>query len=104
MSDGGRDRKGLRLRQNDRYQSLRHTLDVRILKGYKLWETNYMGYDLMNGVKKYSDFYDKSDLEAFEAYTEHKLDGVEKSLDRDALRNIFWQIYGKPVAAKESLV
>lgn len=87
--------------RNDRYQAIRHTLDLRIIRGYKLWKTNYMGYDLMNGTSKYLGIYEKADLEAFEAYTEHKLSKVERSLDRDELRRIFWQIYGNPVAARE---
>lgn len=87
--------------RNDRYQAIRHTLDLRIIRGYKLWKTNYMGYDLMNGTSRYLGIYDKADLEAFEAYTEHKLSKVERSLDRDELRKVFWQIYGNPVMARE---
>lgn len=87
--------------RNDRYQVIRHTLDKRILRGYKLWKTNYMGYDLMNGSSKYEGLYGADELEAFRAYTEKRLDKVERGLDRDALRQIFWEIYGNPVAAKE---
>ena len=87
--------------KNDRYQAIRRTLDLRIIRGYKLWKTNYMGYDLMNNCSKYYGIYDKADLEAFRAYTERKLSKVEYSLDRDALRQVFWEIYGNPVLAKE---
>lgn len=87
--------------KNDRYQSIRKTLDDRIIHGYRLWKTNYMGYDLMNGTTKYSDYYGKEDLEAFKAYTERKMSKVERSLDRDALRKIFWGIYGNPVTSRE---
>ena len=62
-----------------------------------------MGYDLMNRTTKYSSLYGKDDLEAFKAYTEHKLSKVERNLDRDALRQLFWEIYGNPVARKEDL-
>ena len=89
--------------KNDRYQYIRHVLDYRIVKLYKLWKTNYMGYDLMNRTTKYSSLYGKDDLEAFKAYTEHKLFKVERNLDRDALRQLFWEIYGNPVARKEEL-
>ncbi len=89
--------------KNDRYQYIRHVLDYRIVKLYKLWKTNYMGYDLMNRTTKYSSLYGKDDLEAFKAYTEHKLSKVERNLDRDALRQMFWEIYGNPVARKEEL-
>ena len=89
--------------KNLRYQALRGILDRRIIKGYHLWKTNYMGYDLMTGTKKYADKYSESDLAAFKAYTERKLNKVERRLDRAALRQIFWEIYGNPVLAKEKI-
>ena len=89
--------------KNLRYQALRGILDRRIINGYHLWKTNYMGYDLMTGTKKYSDKYSEEDMVAFKAYTERKLNKVERRLDRDALKQIFWEIYGNPVLAKERL-
>ncbi len=90
--------------KNDRYQSIRQTLDRRIIRGYKLWKTNYMGYDLMTGGSKYYGIYSPADMEEFKAYTEHKLNKVEFTLDRNALRQIFWEIYGNPVLAKEKVL
>lgn len=87
--------------KNDRYQAIRRILDERIISGYKLWKTNYMGYDLMTGGSKYSDKYTPEDLKKFCEYTEHKLSRAEKKLDKNELRSIFWHIYGNPVAAKE---
>ena len=87
--------------KNDRYQAIRRILDERIISGYKLWKTNYMGYDLMTGGSKYADKYTPEDLEQFKEYTEHKLKRTERKLDKDALRDIFWHIYGNPVVAKE---
>ena len=87
--------------KNDRYQAIRRILDERIISGYKLWKTNYMGYDLMTGGTKYADKYTPEDLEKFKEYTEHKLKRTEKKLDKDALRDILWHIYGNPVVAKE---
>lgn len=87
--------------KNDRYQAIRRILDERIISGYKLWKTNYMGYDLMTGGDKYSDKYTPEELKKFREYTEHKLSRAEKKLDKNALRVIFWHIYGNPVAAKE---
>lgn len=92
------------LGKNDRYQALRQILDNRIIRGYKLWKTNYMAYDLLHGENKYADRYSAEDLEKFKAYTEHKLSKVERSLDRDALRIKFLQIYGNPVVNKESII
>ena len=92
------------LGKNDRYQALRQILDERIIRGYKLWKTNYMAYDLLHEGNKYADRYSLEELEEFKAYTEHKLSKVERSLDRDALRIKFLQIYGNPVVNKETII
>ena len=85
---------------NDRYKVIRAMYTKRIIQGYKLWKTNYMGYDLMNGHTAHMGVkYLPSDLEAFKKYTEHKLSKIERRYDRDALRDIFWHIYGNPVQA-----
>ena len=86
--------------KNDRYQFIRHAVDIRVVEGYKLWKTNYMAYDLVNGTTKYSDHYGPEDLEAFKAYTEHKLRRAERRLDRTALRDIFLRIYANPIVTK----
>ncbi len=90
--------------KNDRYQAIRHAVDVRVIEGYMLWKNNYMGYDLANGSTKYSDRYDAADLEQFKAYIEGQLDRVQEGLDRAELRDILLRIYGNPVAEKEKLL
>jgi hypothetical protein len=89
--------------KNDRYQAIRHAVDVRTIEGYKLWKTNYMAYDMMNGTSKYSSEYTPEDKEKFSSYIEGQLDKAEKSLDRDELRDILLHIYGNPVSTKEAL-
>ncbi len=89
--------------KNDRYQAIRHAVDKRVIAGYHLWKTNYIAYDLVGGGNKYSDLYGQEDVESFKAYMEHRLDKVEKRLDRDELRNIFLHIYSNPVLSKERL-
>ena len=92
------------LNGNDRYHGLMRALDNKIISGYKLFKTNYMGYDLMNGTSEYLGVkYLPEDLEFFKAYTDHKLGKLERRLDRDALRDIFWHIYGNPVVAQQKL-
>ena len=90
--------------KNDRYQAIRNAVDKRVIMGYRLWKTNYMGYDLANHTFKYADSkYTHEDLEAFTEYTEHQLDNVEPTLNRSDLRDIFLRIYGNPVMMKEKL-
>ena len=89
--------------KNDRYQAIRNAVDKRVIAGYHLWKTNYIAYDLVNHSYKYSDLYKPEDVEAFTAYTEHKLDKVERKLNREELRGIFLGIYANPVVTKERL-
>lgn len=90
--------------KNDRYQAIRHAVDLRVIEGYKLWKTNYMGYDLAFGTDKYSAHYSAEDLERFRAYTEKQLDRMAgEPLDRNELKQIFLEIYGNPVLSKEQL-
>lgn len=89
--------------KNDRYQLIRHAVDVRVIEGYKLWKNNYVAYDILNHGFKYSDKYEQADVEQFIAYMEHQLDTVEKDINREDLRRIFLDIYANPVISKELL-
>ncbi|MBQ4299641.1 MAG: acyltransferase [Bacteroidales bacterium] len=89
--------------KNDRYQKIRHALDRRIIKGYKLWKTNYIAYDLMNGTSAFADKYTQEEVKAFQEYMKGQLQMVEPELDRTALEDIFLHIYGNPVASFLSL-
>lgn len=89
--------------KNDKYQAIRHAVDVRIIDGYKLWKTNYIAYDMVNHSYKYSGYYSTEDVSMFTDYVEHQLDKVEKSLCRADLRDIFLRIYSNPVLSKETL-
>lgn len=90
--------------KNDRYLAIRHAVDVRIIEGYKLWKTNYIGYDMVNHTFKYRDKYTPEDVAQFTDYVEHQLDKVEKSLCRADLRDIFLRIYANPVVSLENLM
>lgn len=91
-------------RGNDRYQQIRQILNRRIISGYKLWKTNYMGYDLMNGTSEYLGVeYSQDDLVAFKAYADHKLSKIERKFDKDEIYRIFYGIYGNPVKSKKEL-
>lgn len=88
--------------KNDRYSGIRHAVDRRVIEGYKLWKTNYICYDMVTGTDKYSDKYTREDVEKFVAYMEHRLNKVERSLNREDLKDIFLHIYANPVISKEN--
>ena len=89
--------------KNDRYQQIRHAVDVRIIEGYKLWKNNYVAYDLINQSYKYSHMYEPADVEQFIEYMQKQLDTVEPEINREDLRRIFLDIYANPVVTKELL-
>ena len=89
--------------KNDRYQLIRHAVDVRVIEGYKLWKNNYVAYDLANQSYKYSHLYEPDDVEQFVAYMQKQLDTVEPGINREDLRRIFIDIYANPVVTKELL-
>ena len=89
--------------KNDRYQLIRHAVDIRVIDGYKLWKNNYIAYDLANQSYKYSHMYDPADAEQFVAYMQKQLDTVEPTINREDLRRIFLDIYANPVYTKELL-
>ena len=89
--------------KNDRYQWIRHAVDLRVIEGYQLWKTNYIAYDLLNECFKYSDKYTPEEAQGFVDYMEHQLDSVEQTLNRAELREIFLKIYSNPVLSKELL-
>lgn len=89
--------------KNDRYQLIRHAVDLRVIDGYRLWKTNYIAYDMLNPGDKYREHYSNEDVQEFIDYKERQLDTVEKTLDRVALNDIFLHIYANPVVSKEML-
>ena len=78
-------------------------IDRRVIEGYKLWNNNYIAYDILNGSDKYAEKYDQSEVAKFVGYMEHQLATVEPDLDRDELKTAFLEIYANPVVAKENL-
>ena len=89
--------------KNDRYQLIRHAVDIRVIDGYKLWKNNYIAYDLLNHSFKYSEYYQPNDIERFVEYMCTQLDTVEPEINREDLRRIFLEIYANPVVTKELL-
>jgi hypothetical protein len=89
--------------KNDRYQSIRHAVDRRVIQGYKLWKTNYMAYDIVHQGAKYASEYTRQDMEEFEGYIAQQLILAESTLDRQELRNELLHIYSNPVESKENI-
>lgn len=88
---------------NERYQFIMKLMDRRIAEHYKLWKTNYIAADLMEGGSAHAGMYDASEKEAFVAYLENRLDSAGPGFEREELRNLLLGVYGNSVKVSESL-
>ena len=80
---------------NDRIEALAALIDDKIHKNYKLWPNNYIAYDLLHSVNKFSAFYTPEDKENFIRTMTQKIDRLEGNVS--LLNNIFLEIYANPV-------
>lgn len=80
---------------NKQIQSLAQVIDEAIIKGYKLWPTNYIAYDLINGSTQFADKYTEKEKQVFERRFEMRID-VENKI----LREGFLAQYANPVVNK----
>lgn len=80
---------------NKQIQALTQVLDEAIIKGYKLWPTNYIAYDLMHGSTQFADRYTEKEKQVFERRLEMRIDE-----DNKILRDGFLAMYANPVVNK----
>ena len=87
--------------KNDRYQYIRHAVNIRVVDGYRLWKNNYIAYDMLNEGGRFAGKYSEEDKNRFAAYMEHQLDTIEPELDRVGVREYFLKIYANPIVTKD---
>jgi 1-acyl-sn-glycerol-3-phosphate acyltransferase len=80
---------------NKQLQALAQVIDESIIKGYKLWPTNYIAYDLLNGTTTYASEYTEKEKQVFERRLEMRID-----VENNVLRDGFLAMYANPVANK----
>lgn len=88
---------------NERYQFIMKLMDRRIAEHYKLWKTNYIAADMVEGGSRYAGLYDAAEKEAFCAYLENRLDSVGPDFERAEMRHLLLGIYANSVKVAESL-
>lgn len=81
---------------NKQFQQLASLLDTKIHQQYKLWPTNYLAYDLLQGTNKYQEYYSDKEKRQFDRRIERRIDAK----DPVALKN-FLLMYANPVINKE---
>lgn len=70
-------------------------VDRQIYKNYKLWPTNYIAFDLLNGGKKYASKYNSAEKEKFIKHMNKRLSLVDHISNE--LEPIFLSLYANPI-------
>lgn len=90
--------------RNSAIRKVAEVLDRRIRKGYKLFDTNYIAYDMLYKGGKYSNCYSGSDYSAFAGRMRGLIEGSGvDSGSMEEIMKIYLGIYGNPVKSKEEL-
>lgn len=83
------------LRRED-IHSIAAQIDAQIWSSYRLWDTNYAAWDLLNGSSRFAGLYSAGLRERLEARMRHAVESYP-ALDADKLRELFLKIYAGPV-------
>jgi hypothetical protein len=82
-------------RKNESIDSLAKLIDERVYLNFRLWNTNYIAWDLLNG-KKFESSYTPDEKSAFIEYMNKSLSQIEGN--KAELESIFLGIYANPVS------
>jgi hypothetical protein len=86
---------------NEFYKKVASLIDRRIHENYKLYNNNYIAYDIRTGSAKYGDFYTPEEKEIFIDRCNYMLRQIDG--DKDTLMSIFLGIYAAPVENAEKI-
>jgi 1-acyl-sn-glycerol-3-phosphate acyltransferase len=83
---------------NKQIQELTAIIDQHIIRNYKLWDTNYIAYDLLYQTQKFDDFYKPEDKQLFERRMAKRID-----ISNDLMKQSFLAMYANPVVNQLNL-
>lgn len=83
---------------NDMLKDITQLIDRQIFLDYKLWKTNYIAADLVEGKHQYEQFYTADEKDGFIGYVENYVQHTD--VDKDEFRGVLLRIYANPVFNK----
>ncbi|MCO6499288.1 MAG: 1-acyl-sn-glycerol-3-phosphate acyltransferase [Vicingus serpentipes] len=86
--------------RNQLLKSVAEVIDQRIYKNYRLWNSNYVAYDLLHSSNKYVAQYSENGKEKFIDYMNKKL---ERFAGNEQAKQLFLQMYANPVLNAETV-
>ena len=85
-------------------KALAEIIDKRIIAGYKLYNTNYIAYDIKHGTRRFAKYYTAEAEQQFALYLVRSNAQFEvMGVDKDVARDILLGIYANPVEGKLNL-
>ena len=92
------------LDKNERFKAVCTAMDKKIIANFKLWNNNYIAYDMLNSGGEFAVKYSAQEKAAFEGYMAAQLAAVKlPDVDMDELKEIFLSIYANPVVSMKNL-
>lgn len=88
------------LKDNELLEKLAAIIDKHIVTNYRLFPDNYIALDMLNGSKKYAEYYTKEEKELFIKHMERKLESIGGTSQFH--RELFLKIYANPVLHKQN--
>ena len=88
-----------KLEKNEIISAVVRLIDQRIYRGFRLWNTNYIAWDMLNHTFDYTDRYTPEEYRDFAVRMHERLQYFEG--DQIELMNIFLKIYANPVRNQE---
>jgi hypothetical protein len=98
--------------KNDKVLHLANAVDVEMHRIYKLWPTNYIAYDILNGSKEYKDHYNNIQKITFNNYIRRRVIGLNLSKGKigltgdkftSSVRETLLEMYANPVINKKNV-
>jgi len=87
---------------NNWFKGLAEIIDKKIYREYRLWENNYIAFDLMNGTSEYRNNYSENAKKAFIDYLKNKTTKIEGAFPENELFNTMLTMYAFPLINKRS--
>lgn len=87
--------------KNDRFLKMGDIIDERIHAAYKLWDNNYIAYDMLHGTDRYVSEYTAEAKQTFVEYMEKGLSEIvqkDPSVEYAKLKEIYLSIYANPIS------
>lgn len=98
--------------KNDKVLHLANAVDAEMHRIYKLWPTNYIAYDILNGTKEHKDHYNNIQKITFNNYIRRRVIGLNLSKGKlgltgdkftTSVRETLLEMYANPVINKKNV-